>query len=129
MKPTIYTGLKGASHEIEMDRIWYQMKDLEKLELRGWFTLLSVVCVQRFLQILSIYTFILSPKLLQNINIHYSYHGTIKHSSLISKAEHFIYIWENTISDIFLAFFITKIEITRLYGRWVAYFGPTILIS
>ena len=27
--------LKGASHEIEMGRIWYQKKDLEKLKLRG----------------------------------------------------------------------------------------------
>jgi len=32
--------LKGASHEIEMGRIWNQKKDLEKLELRGWVRLL-----------------------------------------------------------------------------------------
>ena len=30
------TVLKGATHEIEMGQIWYQKKDLEKLELRGW---------------------------------------------------------------------------------------------
>ena len=29
--------LKGASHEIEMGRIWYQKKGLEKLEVRGYF--------------------------------------------------------------------------------------------
>ena len=27
--------LKGASHETEMGQIWYQKKDLEKLELHG----------------------------------------------------------------------------------------------
>ena len=26
--------LKGASHEIEMGRIWYQKKELEKIEVR-----------------------------------------------------------------------------------------------
>ena len=33
--------LKGASHEIEFGQIWYQKKDLEKLELRGWVPMLS----------------------------------------------------------------------------------------
>jgi len=28
--------LKGASHETEMGQIWYQKKDLEKLELRRY---------------------------------------------------------------------------------------------
>jgi len=27
--------LKGVSHEIDMGQIWYQKKDLEKLELHG----------------------------------------------------------------------------------------------
>ena len=38
--------LKGASHEIEMGRIWYQKKDLEKLELRGYISSLSEARVQ-----------------------------------------------------------------------------------
>ena len=33
--------LKGASHEIEFGRIWYQKNDLEKLALRGWVPIVS----------------------------------------------------------------------------------------
>ena len=31
-----YWNLKGASHENQFGQIWYQKKDLEKLEVRGW---------------------------------------------------------------------------------------------
>ena len=38
--------LKGASHEIELGQIWYQKKDLEKLEVRGWVLKSTDTCVQ-----------------------------------------------------------------------------------
>ena len=38
--------LKGASHEIELGKIWYQKKDLEKLEVRGWVVKSTGTCVQ-----------------------------------------------------------------------------------
>ena len=34
-------GLIGASHEIEMGRIWYLKKDLQKLEVRRLFLKLT----------------------------------------------------------------------------------------
>jgi len=34
-KSRITVPLKGASHEIEMGRTWYQKKDLGKIEVRG----------------------------------------------------------------------------------------------
>ena len=44
-------SLKGASHEIELRQIWYQKKDLEKLEQRGWVQKSTDTFVQRYLQI------------------------------------------------------------------------------
>ena len=48
----LFDCLKGASHEIEMDCIWYQKKDLEKLELCGLVILLTDVHLKSFLQIM-----------------------------------------------------------------------------
>ena len=42
----INISLKGASHEIPMGQIWYQMKDLEKLELRGYIFALTATCIR-----------------------------------------------------------------------------------
>jgi len=41
-------NLSGASSEIEFGRISYQKKDLEKLELRGWFLTLDEASVQSY---------------------------------------------------------------------------------
>ena len=46
--PHLTTPLKGASHEIEMGRIWYQKKDLEKLELRRYIGALTEVCALKY---------------------------------------------------------------------------------
>ena len=40
--------LKGASHEIEIGQIWYQKKELEKLELRRYILALTEVCARRY---------------------------------------------------------------------------------
>ena len=37
LKKKAAISLKGASHEIDFGQICYQKKDLEKLEVRGWF--------------------------------------------------------------------------------------------
>ena len=43
--------LKGASPQIEIGCIWYQKKDLEKLEVRGWFRVLTDARAQSYWQI------------------------------------------------------------------------------
>jgi len=40
--------LKGDSHEIEMGQIWYQKKDLEKLELHGYILAVTKACARRY---------------------------------------------------------------------------------
>ena len=57
-----------------MGRIWYPMKDLEKLELRKWFTLLSVACVRSFLQIKRLSAIVLHSNLAKFIPEPEKYH-------------------------------------------------------
>jgi len=42
-KVKLWDSLKGVSHKIEMGQIWYQKKDLEKLELHGYILALTEV--------------------------------------------------------------------------------------
>ena len=47
-KSRVTLPLKGASHEIEMGQIWYQKKDLEKLELRGKVIVSTDACARSY---------------------------------------------------------------------------------
>jgi len=47
LKGREFDALKGASHEIELGQIWYQKKDLETLEQRGYILALTEVCARK----------------------------------------------------------------------------------
>ena len=64
---SIFDSLKGAPHEIEKGQIWYQKKDLEKLELRRQVSSLSEAHVRRFLQIRRLSATVLHSNLTKSI--------------------------------------------------------------